>query len=82
MEDLFARFIQDEYEWILNDDTVQILLEGFDGRITEEEFYENMDMFINRAVNSFCNDEWIIQQMHDNMDDAMRDVLKDYLNNK
>ena len=82
MEDFFARFIQEEYEWILNDDIVQILLEGFDGRITEEEFYENADMFINRAVNSFCNDEWIIQQMHDNMDDTMRDVLKDYLNEK
>ena len=82
MEDLFQKFIQDEYEWILNDDVVQILLEGFDGRITEEEFYENMDMFINRAVNMFCNDEWIIQQLHDNMDDTMRDVLKDYLNNK
>ena len=82
MEDFFARFIRDEYEWILNDDVVQILLEGFDGRITEEEFYENMDMFINRAVNSFCNDEWIIQQMHDNMDDTMRDILKDYLNEK
>ena len=82
MEDFFARFIRDEYEWILNDDVVQILLEGFDGRITEEEFYENMDIFINRAVNMFCNDEWIIQQMHDNMDDTMRDVLKDYLNEK
>ena len=82
MEDFFERFIRDEYEWILNDDVVQILLEGFDGRITEEEFYENMDMFINRAVNSFCNDEWIIQQMHDNMDDTMRDILKDYLNEK
>lgn len=82
MEDFFARFIKDEYEWILNDDVVQILLEGFDGRITEEEFYENIDMFINRAVNLFCNDEWIIQQMHDNMDDIMRDVLKDYLNEK
>ena len=82
MDDLFQRFIQDEYEWILNDDVVQILLEGFNGRITEEEFYENMDMFINRAVNSFCNDEWIIQQMHDNMDDTMRDILKDYLNEK
>jgi hypothetical protein len=82
MDDLFQKFIQDEYEWILNDDVVQILLEGFDGRITEEEFYENMDMFINRAVNMFCNDEWIIQQLHDNMDDAMIDVLKDYLNEK
>jgi hypothetical protein len=82
MDDLFQKFIQDEYEWILNDDVVQILLEGFDGRITEEEFYENMDMFINRAVNMFCNDEWIIQQLHDNMDDTMRDVLKDYLNEK
>jgi hypothetical protein len=82
MDDLFQRFIQDEYEWILSDDAVQILLEGFDGRITEEEFYENIDMFINRAVNMFCNDEWIIQQLHDNMDDTMRDVLKDYLNEK
>ena len=82
MEDFFARFIRDEYEWILNDDVVQILLEGFDGRITEEEFYENIDMFMNRAVNTFCNDEWIIQQMHDNMDDVMRDVLKDYKNER
>ena len=82
MDDLFQRFIQDKYEWILNDDAVQILLEGFDGRITEEEFYENIDMFINRAVNMFCNDECIIQQLYDNMDDTMRDVLKDYLNEK
>ena len=82
MDDFFARFIKDEYEWILNDDVVQILLEGFDGRITEEEFYENMDMFINRAVNMFCNDEWIIQQIHDHMDDIMREVLKDYVNEK
>jgi hypothetical protein len=82
MEDFFAKFIREEYEWILSDEVVQILLEGFDGAITEEEFYENMDMFINRAVNMYCNDEWIIQQMHDNMDDTMRDVLKDYLNEK
>lgn len=80
MDDLFARFIKDEYEWLYDDsDCTDVLLEGFDGEISEEEFYENFDMFLNRAVNDFCNDEWIIQQLHENMHDILIDVLKDYL---
>ena len=35
-----------------------------------------------QAVKNFCNDEYIIQTMHDYMFDAMNDVVKDYLSNK
>ena len=39
-------------------------------------------MFMTQATTYFTNDEWIIQQMHENMHDILVDVLKDYLNNK
>ncbi len=83
MDDLFARFIKDEYEWVFGEsDSTDVLLEGFNGEISEDEFYENFDMFMNQAVNEYCNDEWIIQQMHENMHDILVDVLKNYLDNK
>ncbi len=81
MDDLFAKFIKDEYEWVFGEtDCAKVLLDGFDGRISEDEFYENFDTFMNQATNEYCNNEWIIQQMHDNMHDILVDVIKDYLN--
>ena len=83
MEDLFQKFIKDEYEWVFGEsDSTAVLLEGFNGEISEDEFYENFDMFMTQATTYFTNDEWIIQQMHENMHDILVDVLKDYLNNK
>lgn len=83
MDDLFARFINEEFEWIYSDsDSVKYIVEGFDNEISEDEFYENFEAFKNRVVNTTSNDEWLIQQIHERMDDMLRDVLKDYLNNK
>ncbi len=83
MDDLFARFIQDEFEWIFSDsDSVANVAAGFDEKINEDEFYEHFEEFKNQVVNRVANDEWIIQQIHERMDDMLVDVLKDYLNNK
>ena len=81
MEGLFARFIAEEFEWIFSDsDSAKYILEGFDNEISEDEFYEHFEVFKNRVVNMTTNDEWLIQQIHERMDDMLRDVLKDYLN--
>ena len=37
MVNYFEQFVKDELEWICNDDMINILLEGFDGEITEDE---------------------------------------------
>ena len=80
MENLFEKFIKEEFEWIYEDgDSVNMIIEGFDGDITENEFYEHFDEFIQQAVNQYCNNEWIIQTMHDNMHDELNDVIKQYL---
>ena len=81
MDNLFAKFIAEEFEWIFSDeDSVNWIIEGFDDkRLDSEEFYQHFDEFKNRVVNMTSNDEWIIQQIHERMDDMLRDVLKDYL---
>jgi len=83
MDDSFARFINEEFEWIFSDeDSVNYIIEGFnDKRLTSEKFYKHFDEFKNQVVNMTSNDEWIIQQIHERMDDMLRDVLKEYLNN-
>ena len=83
MDDLFARFINEEFEWIFSDeDSVNYIIEDFnDERLTSEKFYKHFDEFKNQVVNMTSNDEWIIQQIHERMDDMLRDVLKNYLNN-
>ena len=83
MDDLFARFIDQEFEWIFSDgDVVNWVLEGFGNEIDEDEFYEHFEEFKNQVVNKVANDEWIIQQIHERMDDMLIDSLKDYLNDK
>ena len=80
MDDLFAKFINEEFEWIFSDsDSVKYIIEGFDNEISEDEFYEHYEEFKNQVVNMTSNDEWLIQQIHERMDDMLRDVLKDYL---
>ena len=83
MDNLFEQFMKQEFEWIYEcGDCVDMLLDGFDGEIDEDEFYEHFDMFMNRAVENYCNNEYIIQMMHENMHDELIDVLKDYLNER
>lgn len=83
MDDLFARFIEEEFEWIFSDsDSVANVTAGFDEAINEDEFYEHFEEFKNQVVNKVANDEWIIQQIHERIDDMLIDSLKDYLNNK
>ena len=82
MENLFEKFIKEEYEYIYDGDNVDILLNGFDGKITEEEFYDNYDEFISKATEDYCNNDWLIQEMHDSMHELLIDVIKDYLANK
>lgn len=84
MEDLFAKFIEEEFEYMYSDDDyVNCIVEGFNNeKLTAEKFYKHFDKFKNQVVNMISNDEWLIQQIHECMDDMLRDVLKDYLNNK
>ena len=80
MENLFEKFMKEEFEWVFGEgDSVNMIIEGFDGDITEDEFYEHFDEFIQQAVDKYCNNEWIIQTMHDNMYDELNDVIKQYL---
>ena len=83
MDDLFARFIEEEFMYIYSDsDVINWFIEGFDGEFNEDEFYDNFEVFKNQVVNEVANDEWIIQQVHERMDDFLRDALKDYLSKK
>ena len=82
MDNLFAKFIDQEFEYIFSDeDCVNWIIDGLDDeRLDSEKFYQHFDEFKNKVVNMTSNDEWIIQQIHERMDDMLRDVLKDYLN--
>lgn len=82
MENNFEKFINEEFEWIYSDsEAAQWFIEGFDNKFTEDEFYEHFEEFKNQVVNKTANDEWLIQQIHERMDDMLIDVLKNYLNN-
>ena len=83
MDDLFAKFIDEEFEFIFSDeDNIKYIIEGFDDeRLTSEKFYKHFDEFKNQVVNMTSNDEWLIQQIHERMDDMLRYVLKKYLKN-
>ena len=82
MVNFFEQFVRDELEWICNDDMDRILLENFERELDEEELNKNYGDFINEAVINFCNDEYIIQTMHDWMYDAVVDAIRTYLDNK
>lgn len=84
MEDLFAKFIQEEYEWLYgeNDDMVKILLENCEKDISLADFYEHYYEFIGSAIKKFCNDEYVIQCIHDWMHDTLVTEVEIYFNNK
>ena len=82
MVSLFEKFIKEEFEYIYDGDHVDILLNEFDNAITKEEFEENFEKFINRATDCYCNNDWVIQEMHDIMHETLIEVIKDYLADK
>ena len=82
--DYFKKFIIEEYEWVFDfgTDTSSMLLEEFKDNITEEEFENNFEVFKTEATNLYVNDEYYIQQLHEQMDDCFRTVLTEYIENK
>ena len=84
MEDLFAKFIEEEYEWLYgeNDDMVKILLDNCKEDISLVDFYEHYYEFIGLAIKNFCNDEYVIQCIHDWMHDTLVTEVENYFNNK
>lgn len=82
--DYFKRFINEEYEWVFDfgSDTSSILLDEFKDIITDEEFENNFELFKNEATERYINDEYYIQQLHEQMDDCFREVLMEYSENK
>ena len=78
MENYFEKFIKEEYEWLYGDsDCADIIMRETD--ISEEEYYENLDDFIEQAVEDVCNDEYIIQCLHDWMHDSLSDIIEGYM---
>lgn len=83
MENYFEKFIRDEYEWMYEcEDCTESLLQYIDGEMELEEFDENYDDFLNQAIKDFCNDEYIIQIIHDQMHNTLLDVVQAYIDNK
>lgn len=82
--DYFKKFIYDEYDWIFDfgTDTSAVMLDEFKDDITEEEFDSNFEIFKIEATKKYINDEYYIQQLHEQMDDCFREVLNEYVDNK
>ena len=78
MEDYFEKFIKDEYEWLYGCDDCANLIINETG-ISEEEYYEYLDDFIEKAIKNVCNDEYIIQCLHDWMHDELSNVIESYM---
>ena len=51
-------------------------------QFVKDELNEHLEDFMNQSVQDFCNDEYIIQTMHDWMHEFMVDAIKVYLNSK
>ena len=50
--------------------------------MSDEEFENNFELFKTKATERYVNDEYYIQQLHEQMDDCLRDVIQEYLENK
>ena len=75
-------FIRNEYEWIYEScsNAMDVLFDDLDGEdFSMAEINENLPDFIDRAVERVCNDEYIIQCLHDWMHDELLDVIKESL---
>ena len=83
MENFFEKFINEEFEYIYSDfEIFNWFVANFNIEMNENEFYDNFDDFKNDVVDAVSNDEWIIQQIHERMDDMLLDVLKNYTKEK
>ena len=82
--DYFKKFISEEYEWVFEfgTDASSILLDEFRDNITDEEFENNFELFKTEATKKYINDEYYIQQLHEQMDDCFREVLYEYSEDK
>ena len=82
--DYYKKFIQDEYDWIFDfgSDSTSMIFDEFKDNISDEEFENNFELFKTKATEKYVNDEYYIQQLHEQMDDCLRDVLQEYLENK
>lgn len=75
-------FIRTEYGWIYEScsDAMDILFDDLDGEdFSIAEINENLSDFIDRAVERICEDEYIIQCLHDWMHDELLEVIKESL---
>lgn len=75
-------FIRNEYEWIYEScsDAMDILFDDLDcEELNMDEINENLSDYIDAAVERICNDEYIIQSLHDWMHDELLDVIKESL---
>ena len=76
MDNLFERFIRQEYEFLYDcEDSVEILVNDLENEISTTKLMMNLEDFIERATENFCNDEYIIQMMHDWMHDELINVI-------
>ena len=76
MDTLFERFIRQEYEFLYDcEDSVEMLIGDLENEISTIKLMENIEDFIERATENFCNDEYIIQMMHDWMHDELINVI-------
>ena len=84
MENYFEKFIEEEYEWLYgeNDDMVKMLLESCEKDISLADFYEHYYEFIGNAIKEFCNDEYVIQYLHDWMHDTLITEVESYFNER
>lgn len=82
--DYFKRFIKEEYEWVYwnSTDSEKMLIENLDNKVSIEEFENNFDLFTTEAMLRFTNDDFVIEHMHELMDDMLYDVLEEYSNDK
>lgn len=75
-------FIRNEYEWIYEScsDAMDILFDDLDiEELKMDEINENLSDFIDAAVERICDDEYIIQSLHDWMHDELLNVIKESL---
>lgn len=76
MDTLFERFIKQEYEFLYDcEDSVEVLIDDLENEISTIKLMTNLEDFIERATENFCNDEYIIQMMHEWMHDELINVI-------
>ncbi len=77
MRNLFEGFIEEEFNYIYKDpDIVNWFLETLNTDMTIDMFYDNFDEIKEQVIKDVSNDEWLIQIIHERMDDMLINALK------